>query len=269
MTKKYVYASSFDDVANGYDDRFSKQPITKLLRGEIYRRMSQVVSPNSCILEIGCGTGEDATYFASIGHEVMATDPSHNMLNIVRKKGVDRSCVARLNTEIWDANFSAPSKVLENGPYDAVFSNFGALNCVSDLPALHTQLTQVVRPKGVLVFVIINRWCLLEVALNALLLNPRKVTQRFRKHSVAKLEDGSELRVNYHSVADIKATFSPEFYMESYSPLGVFFPPSELYGTFQKRPRLFRLAAFLDASIGKVWPFSRWGDHYAIVMRRT
>jgi SAM-dependent methyltransferase len=266
MTSERVQASAFDDVAQGYDDRFSTQPIAKILRAKIHHHLTEMMPPNGTILEIGCGTGVDATYFASLGHWVMATDPSQKMLDITLQRRNNRQGAGHLLTELWDANL--PEKVGENGPYDVVFSNFGAVNCVLDLAHLKSQIVQLVKPGGACVLVLMNRWCMLEVVLNLLLWNPRNITRRFRQRTSARLEDGSKLDIFFPSVSGIKAAFASCFHEESYTPIGVFFPPSELYGAFQKRPWLLKLATFLDTSLGKFWPVARFADHFMIVLRR-
>ena len=269
MTDEKKPETAFDHVAAGYDDRFSNQPIARLLRGKVHWRLNDLLSRNCSVLEIGCGTGEDVKHFASLGHDVMATDPSENMLNIVRQKVRDMQGNGPIKTDIWDADLPMPAEILENGPYDVVFSNFGAINCVSDLSHLKSQIALVARPGGACALVLMNRWCMLEVVLNLLALKPQNILRRFRRHGIANLEDGSTLNIFYPSVAKIKRAFAPDFKIESYTPIGVFFPPSELYCAFQKRPWLFRTARFLDRTLGNIWPFSRTADHFMIVLRHT
>lgn len=268
MKKPAIPVPVFDDVAHGYDDRFSNQPIAKHLRGEVHQAAKALLPAKGHILEIGCGTGEDMKHFVAHGHDIMATDPSQNMLEITRQKPPLGQGAGRVETEIWNADRPLPPKVLASGPYDLVFSNFGALNCVADLAHVRAEISKVLKPGGACVFVLINRWCLLEVVLNLLIWSPKNMTRRFRKQPTATLEDGSTFKMYFPSVTAINTAFGADYKVESTAPLGVFLPPSELYTAFQKRPKLLRFASFLDRTLGRLWPFSRLGDHFIVVLRR-
>lgn len=257
--------AAFDEVAQDYDDRFSNQPITQHLRHHIHAKAAAYLPSQARILEVGCGTGVDAAHFAAQGHFVMATDPSTEMLQVARNRiGPDHGHFA-----IWNADAPPPQVLTEHGPYDMVFSNFGAVNCISDLGGFANRIAPLMRPSTVVFIVIINRWCLSEFILGLALMNRKNLTRRWRKHGAAKLEDGSTLAVQLPSVKDLTKAFSKDFELKETAPIGVFLPPSELYQSFQKRPKLLRIAYWLDQKIGRVWPFSKLGDHSLLVFQRT
>lgn len=256
--------SAFDGVAGGYDDRFSHQDIAKFLRAKVHRVAASYLVGPSHMLEIGCGTGVDACHFAAKGHAVMATDPSPAMLEITEHKVAGAE---RVDTAVWDASTPMPDQVRDGGPYDMVFSNFGAMNCVPDLSHFGLQIAQVMGEDGVVVLVLMNRWCGMELLLNLLLRNTTNMLRRLKRTPVATLEDGSRLPIWFPSVRAVRKALGPEFTLVARAPIGVFLPPSELYGSFQKRPRLLRLAKRLDATLGSIWPLSRLADHTLIALR--
>jgi len=258
--------SAFDGVAAGYDDRFSHQEIAKFLRAKVHRVAAQSLLGPSRVLEVGCGTGVDACRFAANGHAVMATDPSPAMLEITAHKAAGTPG-GTIETAVWDASTPMPMAVQDGGPYDMVFSNFGAINCVRDLSHFGQQIAQVMGGEGVVVLVLMNRWCGMELLLNLMLRNTTNMLRRLKRAPVATLEDGSRLPIWFPSVRAVRKALGPDFTVRTRVPIGVFLPPSELYGSFQKRPRLLRLAKGLDGTLGAVWPLSRLADHTLIALR--
>ena len=53
-------AHAFDDLAPDYDTSFSGTPLGTVLRGLVWSRVDRVLADARQVLEIGCGTGEDA-----------------------------------------------------------------------------------------------------------------------------------------------------------------------------------------------------------------
>ncbi len=78
--------SAFDALAPSYDDDFTHQPIGKILRTTVHNRLLRHFSAGQHILEIGCGTGEDALFLGERGINVTATDVSDAMLDVSREK---------------------------------------------------------------------------------------------------------------------------------------------------------------------------------------
>lgn len=257
--------SAFDGIAGHYDARFSRQPIARHLRTEVMRYvLSLLPSAGGRVLEIGCGTGDDARTLAAQGHTVLATDAAPQMLRRARDKA---GVPAAFDTAHWRVGDPIPEAVRKAAPYDMVFSNFGAVNCFGDLSAFGRDCQHLLAPGGYLVLVLINRWCLMEMLLGALRLDRRSATRRFRKNQTTRLEDGTALRVQFPSGRALSRELGAAFVMMARRPVGVFLPPSEYYGSFQKRPRLLRLATRLDRHPGRIWPFSRLGDHVLIEFR--
>jgi SAM-dependent methyltransferase len=79
---------------------------------------------------------------------VRAIDASPEMVRIARSRGVDASV---LGIEELDR---------VQGCFDGVLSNFGAFNCVGELPALRQPLARLVRSGGHLAVCIIGHSCL-------------------------------------------------------------------------------------------------------------
>ena len=72
----------FDAVADDYDSSFTDTAVGRLHRATVWRHLDAVLEPSSKILELGCGTGEDALRLARRGHRVLATDVSTAMRRV-------------------------------------------------------------------------------------------------------------------------------------------------------------------------------------------
>src|SRR5262245_9081544 len=78
--------AAFDSFAPDYDAEFTDTPLGRVLRDMVWARADAVFQPQQHILELGCGTGEDATHFAKRGMRVTATDASNAMVEAARLK---------------------------------------------------------------------------------------------------------------------------------------------------------------------------------------
>lgn len=265
MTSPSPVRPAFDAVADGYDRRFTDQPIARQLRAEVMRSVAVLLPPEGGnVLEAGCGTGEDARAFASQGHRVLATDAAHGMLRQARDKA---GTPPAYTTAVWTVGQEIPAQVSQTAPYDLVFSNFGAVNCFDDLPGFGRDCAALLTPGGHVALVAINRWCLMEILLGAVRFDLKSMIRRFRKTQITRLEDGTALWVHFPSRTEISQQMGSAFAPVAWQPVGVFLPPSEYYTSFQKRPRLARFATWLDRHIAPAWPFSRLGDHVLIILR--
>ena len=65
---------AFDELASTYDATFTDTIVGKALRETVWARLEQTFRSSRRVLELGCGTGEDAVRLASSGIRVVATD---------------------------------------------------------------------------------------------------------------------------------------------------------------------------------------------------
>ena len=66
--------SAFDAFASTYDTDFTHTHLGQLLRQRVWRVLAQQFHAGQHILELTCGTGEDAVWLAQQGANVTATD---------------------------------------------------------------------------------------------------------------------------------------------------------------------------------------------------
>src|SRR4029079_19058923 len=89
-------ASAFDAIASRYDDMFSSaaNPLIAMMRERVMRAVDRYFPEPATILEIGCGTGEDALALLGRGHRVVACDPAPAMIATAREKVAAQSPAA-------------------------------------------------------------------------------------------------------------------------------------------------------------------------------
>ncbi len=140
---------AFDAHAATYDRQFTNTTGGLRMRRAVWKRCEARFRPGSSILEMNCGTGEDARWLAEHGVKVLATDISPAMLAVAQAK-VDSSLV-RFRELAWE-----DLAALDEGPFDGALSNFGGLNCVEDLRPVAQALAAKLRPGAIAILCIMG-----------------------------------------------------------------------------------------------------------------
>src|SRR4051812_35684113 len=79
-------AAAFTKQSVGFDKLYGSNIIVQYKRDRVRGHVEQYLRPASTILELNSGTGDDAIWFAQLGHSVHATDISAGMQSILEKK---------------------------------------------------------------------------------------------------------------------------------------------------------------------------------------
>ena len=80
----------FDTFAETYDDDFTHSLLGRLLRPRVWDILAQHFTAGQHILELTCGTGEDAVWLARRGVHVTATDGSAEMVKKAKAKAEEQ-----------------------------------------------------------------------------------------------------------------------------------------------------------------------------------
>lgn len=263
----------FDAVAADYDAAFTDRPLGRWLRAIVWRRLEQAFEPGEHVLELGCGTGEDAVWLARRGISVTATDASPAMLEITRRKAeetdvTDRVTIRPLDLTRLTEDQDAGACGRLAGGYDGAFSNFGPLNCVGDREELAGALACLVQPGGKVVLVVMGPVCPWEIAWHLVRGRPRTAFRRFRSGKTAHVGDGGEVRVWYPSHRRLRREFARYFETREVAGLGFLLPPSEMGRFVERAPRLFGKLAAIDRRLAGTLPWRWLNDHYLMVLER-
>jgi len=247
--------NAFDLEASEYDDRFTRSRIGTLLREATWRRFDARFQPGQRVLELNCGTGEDAVHLARRGIEVLATDASVQMLEQASRKAEQAGLAAlvrvrRLPLEELDS--------LSDGPFDGAISNFGGLNCAADLSQVASALAELLRPGAALAACVMGPVVPWEWAWYLGRLQPSKAFRRLRPGGV----DWRGLRIRYPSVWKLKRALAPDFELNRVSALGALIPPPYAESWAFRHPGLVDLLSRWERRFETVPPLPWLADHY-------
>jgi SAM-dependent methyltransferase len=114
---------------------------------ELASKMEARLQPNSSVLEIGCGIGRDARYFASEGHNVLATDFSA----VVIEQNKQFPPVPGLAYEHLDITHGLVE--LPSDSFDAIYAHL-SLHYFDDAKTkeIFSEINRILKPSGIFAF---------------------------------------------------------------------------------------------------------------------
>jgi O-antigen/teichoic acid export membrane protein/protein-L-isoaspartate O-methyltransferase len=266
-------SQAFDAVASEYDAIYGAEgnAVMTWMRRESLALLKEVFPPGSRLLEIGCGTGDEALHLARRGHTVLATDISPAMAAQTRAKARAAGLDDRIAALALPAGNLAALRLPR--PFDGAYASFGALNCEPDLDAVSAALARILQPGGRFVCSVMARWCPFETTWFLLHARPRAAVRRLRRgwqSMPVAGEAGREVRVaaRYLSARDVARAFEPAFTLERTMSLPLLLPPPYLDPVFRRRRSLFTRLEGWERRLRERWPWRTMGDHVALVLRR-
>jgi SAM-dependent methyltransferase len=278
---------AFDPLAPTYDAAFTDTIIGRYLREQVQARLARHFGAGDTVLEMGCGTGEDALWLAGRGVRVLATDVSEGMLAAARAKtaGTPLVTIERLDLNAlpqarWGAEEGLrPSPTdgrAQRRPFDGAFSNFGPLNCLAEWRTLAEWLAARIQPGGVVGLGVMSPLCLWEAVWHGLHGDFKTATRRWRQTTFQpKTETAgfnplpSPIPIHYPTIRRLTRDFAPHFQRVYVQPLGLFLPPSDVFPVIEKRPRLLKLLLRSEQHAGKYRKLALFADHYWIEFEKT
>jgi ubiquinone/menaquinone biosynthesis C-methylase UbiE len=255
-------ACAFDEMASTYDATFTDTVIGRALREIVWSRFLPVFQSSRQILELGCGTGEDAVQLARSGFRVIATDPSSRMIQVARGKAQGCQCEADIEFHCLDMEQLGPG--LDGRIFDGVLSNFGAVNCARGLPALIADIAGRLRPGAPLLWVIMGRrvpWEWLWYLAHG---NWSKAWRRLHTGGV----QWQGMTISYPTPAQLTSYLRPYFAIDRVAPLGVALPPSYAAAWLERSPRALVALTRLERLAQRSSAFASWSDHYIVEATR-
>lgn len=253
---------AFSLTAEKYDSFAQDHPHLARMRGKVYAHLQRIVPAGSRILELNAGTGIDALELARRGYRIHATDIAVGMLDRLAQKMGELPA----NSISAEERSFLHLEGVPGAPFDAVFSDLGGLNCVSDLTPVIRQLPHVVKPGGIVTWVLMPHICLWEMA-EVFRLKFRVAFRRFSAHGVRANLEGLQFPVYYFSPAEVLRWFGRDFELIALEGLSVITPTAESKNFAKQHGGLYRVLAWLDDRLSSHWPWNGWGDFYILSMR--
>ena len=242
----------FDKIAKDYDSIWTSSAVGRLQRAAVWRHLDPLVKPGDRILDLGCGTGEDALHLMELGAAVHAIDVSSEMVRLSRNRGIDAHHLAIESLGVQPAG----------SVFTGALSNFGALNCVRDLESVALALGRLIRPGGYLALCIMGSRCLWESCYFLMHGELRKAFRRWwRDGTLSSLG----VHVTYPSIIHLRHAFGRWFKLTRWLGIGLCVPPS--YVKHLSGPALARLAG-IDAKLAGLPLLRALSDHRLLLFER-
>ena len=265
-TPAHAAGAAFDGIAADYDQVFTNSVIGRAQRDAVWNVAASVFSPGSRILELNCGTGEDALFLSRLGMKVYACDASENMIAVAKKRQLQEVPFADLEFRVLPTESLASLESSQQ--FDAVFSNFGGLNCVTDFAELGPSLGRLLRPRGVAVLSLCSRVCLWEIAWFLFQARPGRAFRRI-KGSATAVFNGMTVNTQYPTVRNMRAAMHPWFVLRGLKSIGLSVPPTYVERWASRHRNALAVMQSVDR-LASEWPLLRvLGDHVLLIMERT
>ena len=256
---------AFDNIAANYDYEFTHSKIGKAQRAIVHKVLAKYFKnkENLSILEINCGTGEDAVFMSEYSDKIIATDISEKMLEIAKKKAGNTS----IKFQVLDINELSETNFTEK--FDLIFSNFGGLNCLSKnrLKAFFKSAYTLLNTNGSIIAVFMPKYCFWEIFYFLLRGKFKQAFRRTKKEGIPVTLNNEVCHTWYYNPNEVKKLSKPNFNSKKLNPVGIAIPPSYLENSIlTKRPWFSVL--LLKEKILSYSIFSKLSDHYLIQLQK-
>lgn len=256
-------AEAFSRTAEKYDAFAEDHPNQTRMRSKVYSHVQRYLPAGSRILELNAGTGIDAVELARRGYRVHATDIAQGMLDRLDDKITQSGLKEKIT--IQQCSFTELNNI-QGAPFDAVFSDLGGLNCIPDLAPVIAQLPHVLRPHGLVTWVLMPPVCLWEMA-EIFRGHPRLAFRRFARNGTRAHLEGLYFTVYYFTPKQVLKWFGDEYDCLGIQGLSVITPTAESKNFAKRYTRLYQTLCWLDDRLASLPPWRGWGDFFIITMR--
>ena len=266
LAHEVLAGNAFTQQSAIFDELYSSNTIVNYKRDRVRRHVLQYLEPNCSILELNSGTGEDALFFAGQGHYVHATDISTGMQQVLKGKVESTGKTDMISTEL--CSFTELDQLKTRGPYDAIFSNFGGLNCTGELNKVLASLPSLLKPGGTATLVIIPGFCLWEILL-VFKGKFKTATRRFfSKNGRTAHIEGQYFKCWYYNPTYVLRHTGKYFNHLSTEGLCIIVPPSYMEGFAEKHPRKLSWLKKWEDRLKGTWPWRNMGDYFIITLQK-
>jgi hypothetical protein len=152
------------------------------------------------------------------------------------------------------------SKLAKEPLFDGSFSNFGAINCVANLPSLIAEVSRRLVPGARLVWVVMGRHVPWEWLWYLVRGEPVKAMRRYRRRGV----EWRGIKIWYPSPKQMAAVLMPHFDVVRVSPLGCALPPTYASGWLDRSPGALAALKRLEILAHDCPALAGMADHYIL-----
>lgn len=264
---------AFDFIADDYDTVYGQEGNAAMawMRRESIKYLEALFPPGSRLLEVGCGTGDEAVALALSGRSVVATDLSPRMAQITAQKAARAQIADRVQVVALAAG--ALAALRPRARFDGAYASFGALNCEPDLRVFGEALYELVRPGGAVVCGVMGRVYLFEMlwylAHGSLYRAFRRLRPGWQLAPVSGVgQREMHVPTRYLLRRDMRRLMGSGFDLDEVWALPLWMPPPYAASLYQRYPALVSQLEILERALRCKWPFSLLGDHLVMLFRR-
>lgn len=278
-------ARAFDQIAADYDaayghagtlhragtDHPGGNAAMAWMRQENLTLLEATFPIGSRLLEVGCGTGDEAIALAQAGRSVLASDISPAMVRIASEKAAQAGLADRVRAVALAGGTIAALR--PPAPFDGAYASFGGLNCEPDLQGFGEALSRLIRPGGAVICGVMGRAYLFELAWYLAHAEPRRAVRRLRggwRLAPVAGVGAREMTVatRYLGSREMRQALGTAFTLERIRALPLLMPPPYAATLYQRYPTLVARLADWDRAWRDRWPWRLLGDHLVMVFRR-
>jgi len=270
-TKRNNYFSTvqeaFDSASEEYDFTISHNFINTWIRKRSIRELLQLVKSRDVLLEIGCGTGAEAIQISRNVSQIIATDISQGMLNLLRQKIMAKKLENILPVQARAANISSVASLVDGGKVRIAYSFNGALNLEPDIDRFPLELCRILESAGYFVCSVRNIFCLSETMAHAAVLQIDKIAPRKKQPTMVSV-GGIDIPAFYYSTSLMSRLFKPYFRLRKMVGLPAFLPPAYLNDYCIRFRPVTSVLERLETVLAESFPFNRLSDQTLFVFQR-
>ncbi|ESU23160.1 hypothetical protein FEDK69T_13110 [Flavobacterium enshiense DK69] len=232
-------------------------------RNSIRNHVDYFLKPDHKILEINAGSGIDAVYFAQKGNFVLATDISDASEKHINNK---IETLGLPNLQFQKCSFTELRNNI-NEKFDYVFSNFGGLNCASDLQLVCNQISELLNSNGFVTLVIMPPYYPWEML--TILKGNKNAFRRWKKNGVLANVGNHSVKTFYYTPNQVKKAMGKNFRHIKTQNIGTFYPSAHFNSLQKYKSLISKLVRFDIWANSSPMMIKGIGDYFMITFQKT
>lgn len=258
---------AYDAIAGRYDRVPAENRVNRIMREHSLNSLRAAFARGSRVLELGCGSGEEALDLAGRGVRVVAVDASGAMVREAIAKAEARG-LAGVATFLQASSRELALRRTELGaPFDGAFASF-SLAYEPDLKPVVEGLHRLLRPGASFLASFPSRVCAVELFLALATGRPGLAGRRLRPwygHTVGRYS----VPIRSYAPAEVRRAFAPSFDLIRWEAVIGLVPPPYMNRVYGRLDGLADAIERVDVALRLTRPMRSVGDHFLAEFRNA